>query len=185
MSNCYWYKDAIVWLKWWIQETHPAAPSPTNWNVLNFMQLFRKSVQNPLVGLRERQISFIFIQFSGEIWVNNRLAPTPWGLVHPIWEILDPPLFNLMWTALRSRELISPSAENPGAVVGFFVNFAKLPHSKFGTGWTIFILTFQLFWSHGSLPGHRSWRYLHWNVRLFWEYLCLSLITHFPCRAAS
>ena len=37
-------------------------------------------------------ISFIFMQFLGEIWSNNQLAPPPWGLVHPLWEILDPPL---------------------------------------------------------------------------------------------
>ena len=28
-------------------------------------------------------ISFIFMQFSGNIWPNNSLAPPPWGLVPP------------------------------------------------------------------------------------------------------
>ena len=30
-------------------------------------------------------ISFIFMQFLGKIWPNNRLAPPPWGLVAPVW----------------------------------------------------------------------------------------------------
>ena len=31
--------------------------------------------------------SFIFMQFSGKIWPNNRLAAPP-----PVWEFMDPPL---------------------------------------------------------------------------------------------
>ena len=37
--------------------------------------------------------SFIFMQFSGKNWLNNRLVPPPWKLAPPtVWEILDPPL---------------------------------------------------------------------------------------------
>ena len=44
-------------------------------------------------------ISFTFIQFSGKIWPNNRLA-LPFGLAPRVSEILDPPLF---------REMLSPT----------------------------------------------------------------------------
>ena len=51
------------------------------------------------------QFFFIFMQFSGKIDQNNRLAPPPLGLAPrplgnpgsatgPLWEILDPPLDN-------------------------------------------------------------------------------------------
>ena len=33
--------------------------------------------------------SFIFMQFWGKIRPNNRLRPPPWGLVPPLWELLD------------------------------------------------------------------------------------------------
>ena len=41
--------------------------------------------------------SFIFMQFSGKNWLNNRFVPTPWKLAPPVWEILDPPLNYRQW----------------------------------------------------------------------------------------
>ena len=45
---------------------------------------------------------FIFMQFLGKNWSNNRLVPPLWGWRTPLWEILDPPLY-----------CISVDAQNP------------------------------------------------------------------------
>ena len=40
--------------------------------------------------------SFIFMQFSGNVCPNNRLAPQPGGWRPLLWEILDPPLMHVL-----------------------------------------------------------------------------------------
>ena len=63
-------------------------------------------------GTPQGPISFIFMQFSGNNWPNNRLAPPPGGgwIGAPLWEILCPPLIVLMCVTQVPMSHLSQSA---------------------------------------------------------------------------
>ena len=44
-------------------------------------------------------ISFIFMQCLANIWLNNRFLAKIQGLASPVWEILDPPLEDVVQNA--------------------------------------------------------------------------------------
>ena len=55
--------------------------------------------------------SFVFMQFSGKNWLNNRLVPPSWKLPPPklIWEILDPPVQGKVLSILSALEIVTIS----------------------------------------------------------------------------
>ena len=54
-----------------------------------------------------RPSSFIFMQFLGKIWTNNRLAPPPGDWCPFLWEILDPLLEGESKTSFPGKKLES------------------------------------------------------------------------------
>ena len=145
-------------------------------------------------------ISFIFRQFSGKIWPNNRFAPTPWKLTPPappVWEILDPPLL--------------PHLGNPETVIHFvgercrktFVAvFQKTKWNSFVSlkklSYKIFPITISNLWECVA-PGTAEWVllwdgsvmtddfcvdkwfYVVWMVLYWFRWLCCCISEGFFC----
>ena len=62
------------------------------------------------------------MQFSGNIWLNNRLAPR-FGVGAPVWEILDPPLDTM---AIYNELIVKESgqhyiSQNPGTFLDIYI----------------------------------------------------------------
>ena len=78
-------------------------------NVLQYSQSIGISKGAPVTLSPLGPVSFISMQFSAKILLNDRFLPQTQGLVPPFWDILDPPLqstrvrFNFVLMYLLSK----------------------------------------------------------------------------------
>ena len=88
-----------------------------NWTLWHYHQNWRIQGRAPgTLASPLDPIAFIFKQFSEGNCPNNRLAPWPWGMAPPVWEILDPPLVNYLG-AKKFLVAISCSLEVESSVI--------------------------------------------------------------------